>query len=101
MANGSVGDGFEPGQRMDKLRPRQPHRIEQPSTPASTIVFRRTRRSRGAHRAGCGGDAYGEWGGGASNDDSYNLEAFVAAEVTLAVTSPNSWRWPSPRRRSA
>jgi RNA polymerase sigma-54 factor len=26
---------------------------------------------------------YTEWGGGASNDDSYNLEAFVAAEVTL------------------
>ena len=25
-----------------------------------------------------------EWGGGASSDDSYNLEAFVAAEVTLA-----------------
>lgn len=28
--------------------------------------------------------AYTEWGGGASNDDSYNLEAFVAAEETLA-----------------
>jgi RNA polymerase sigma-54 factor len=28
--------------------------------------------------------AYTEWGGGASNDDEYNLEAFVAAEVTLA-----------------
>ncbi|WFU14933.1 RNA polymerase factor sigma-54 [Bradyrhizobium sp. CB3481] len=28
--------------------------------------------------------AYTEWGGGASNDDDYNLEAFVAAEVTLA-----------------
>src|SRR5436305_7829217 len=27
--------------------------------------------------------AYTEWGGGPSNDDSYNLEAFVAAEVTL------------------
>src|SRR5258707_6418880 len=27
--------------------------------------------------------AYSEWGGGASNDDSYNLEAFVAAEITL------------------
>src|SRR6202011_5952133 len=26
---------------------------------------------------------YTEWGGGASGDDSYNLEAFVAAEVTL------------------
>jgi RNA polymerase sigma-54 factor len=42
--------------------------------------------------------AYTEWGGGASNDEGYNLEAFVAAEVTLsdhlaeqmavAITSP-------------
>ena len=31
--------------------------------------------------------AYTEWGGGASNDDSYNLEAFVAAEVTLGQPS--------------
>lgn len=28
--------------------------------------------------------AYTEWGGGASNDDDYNLEAFVAAETTLS-----------------
>jgi RNA polymerase sigma-54 factor len=28
--------------------------------------------------------AYTEWGGGASNDDDYNIEAFVAAEVTLS-----------------
>ena len=27
---------------------------------------------------------YTEWGGGASTDDDYNLEAFVAAEVTLS-----------------
>ena len=27
--------------------------------------------------------SYTEWGGGASNDDDYNVEAFVAAEVTL------------------
>ena len=27
---------------------------------------------------------YTEWGGGASNDEDYNLEAFVAAELTLA-----------------
>ena len=28
--------------------------------------------------------AYTEWGGGSSNDDDYNLEAFVAAETTLS-----------------
>jgi len=27
---------------------------------------------------------YTEWGGGASSDEDYNLEAFVAAEITLA-----------------
>jgi RNA polymerase sigma-54 factor len=27
--------------------------------------------------------AYTEWGGGASSDEGYNLEAFVAAEITL------------------
>ena len=27
--------------------------------------------------------AYTEWGGGASSDEDYNLEAFVAAEITL------------------
>jgi RNA polymerase sigma-54 factor len=27
--------------------------------------------------------AYTEWGGGASNDEDYNLEAFAAAEITL------------------
>src|SRR5258707_12842956 len=29
-------------------------------------------------------NAYTEWGGGASNDDSYNLEDFVVAEMTLS-----------------
>ncbi len=28
--------------------------------------------------------AYTEWGGGASHEEDYNLEAFIAAEVTLA-----------------
>jgi RNA polymerase sigma-54 factor len=28
--------------------------------------------------------SYTEWGGGASSDEDYNIEAFVAAEVTLA-----------------
>jgi RNA polymerase sigma-54 factor len=29
-------------------------------------------------------NTYTDWGGGASNDEDYNLEAFVAAEITLA-----------------
>ncbi len=31
--------------------------------------------------------AYTEWGGGASNDEDYNLEAFVAAEVKGCVVT--------------
>jgi len=38
-----------------------------------------------AHNAqGAAPNVYTEWGGGASGDDDYNLEAFVAAEITLA-----------------
>ena len=36
--------------------------------------------------------AYTEWGGGASNDDGYNLEAFVAAEITLGGSSRRAAR---------
>lgn len=45
--------------------------------------------------------AYTEWGGGASNDDDYNLEAFVAAETTLAghLSEQLSVAFPDPMRR--
>ncbi|MGB3448791.1 MAG: RNA polymerase factor sigma-54 [Xanthobacteraceae bacterium] len=45
--------------------------------------------------------AYTEWGGGASNDDDYNLEAFVAAETTLAehLAEQLSVALPQPSQR--
>ncbi|MCO5131965.1 MAG: RNA polymerase factor sigma-54 [Xanthobacteraceae bacterium] len=45
--------------------------------------------------------AYTEWGGGASNDDDYNLEAFVAAETTLAdhLAEQLSVALPEPSQR--
>ncbi|MGB3865700.1 MAG: RNA polymerase factor sigma-54 [Xanthobacteraceae bacterium] len=45
--------------------------------------------------------AYTEWGGGASNDDDYNLEAFVAAEITLAdhLAEQLSVALPKPSQR--
>jgi RNA polymerase sigma-54 factor len=44
---------------------------------------------------------YTEWGGGASNDDAYNLEAFVAAETTLAdhLAEQASVAFTSPAQR--
>src|SRR6201991_4431195 len=45
--------------------------------------------------------AYTEWGGGASNDDDYNLEAFAAAEVTLSghLAAQLAVAFPDPSRR--
>ncbi len=45
--------------------------------------------------------AYTEWGGGASNDDEYNLEAFVAAEVTLRghLSEQLAVAFPAPMQR--
>jgi RNA polymerase sigma-54 factor len=45
--------------------------------------------------------AYTEWGGGASNDDDYNLEAFVAAELTLSghLAEQLAVAFPDPMRR--
>lgn len=45
--------------------------------------------------------AYTEWGGGASNDDDYNLEAFVAAEMTLGghLAEQLAVAFPDPMRR--
>ena len=45
--------------------------------------------------------AYTEWGGGASNDDDYNLEAFVAAETTLSghLAEQLAVAFPDPMRR--
>jgi RNA polymerase sigma-54 factor len=45
--------------------------------------------------------AYTEWGGGASNDDDYNLEAFVAAETTLGghLAEQLAVAFPDPMRR--
>ena len=45
--------------------------------------------------------SYTEWGGGASNDSEYNLESFVAAEMTLAdhLAEQLALAIPDPMRR--
>src|SRR2546429_9884026 len=57
---------------------------EQPRAPGLEKVFPGGPAGAAARTAqDAAPTAYTEWGGGASNDDSYNLEAFVASEITL------------------
>src|SRR3981189_855198 len=85
MANGSAGDSFEPVQEEWLNRDLGSRaEIEQTLDTGLDNVFSEEPAEAAARTAqDAAPTAYTEWGGGASNDDSYNLEAFVAAEVTL------------------
>src|SRR5258708_14909553 len=85
MANGSAA-GFEPvpeewmnrdlGSRAE---------IEQTLDTGLDNVFSEEPAEAAARNAqDAAPTVYTEWGGGASNDEAYNLEAFVAAEITLS-----------------
>src|SRR5690242_12606122 len=83
----SSADGFEPGQEEWLNRDLGSRaEIEQTLDTGLENVFSEE-PAEAAERAAkdAAPTAYTEWGGGASNDDSYNLEAFVAAEPTLAT----------------
>src|SRR5271170_5410756 len=69
---------------MDESRSRQPHRDRTDPRYALDNVFSEEPAEAAARNAqDAAPTTYTEWGGGASNDDGYNLEAFAAAEVTL------------------
>ena len=85
MASGSPGEAFEPGQE-DWLNRDLGSRteIEQTlDTPLDNVFSEEPAEAAARVAQDAAPTAYTEWGGGASNDDDYNLEAFVAAEVTL------------------
>src|SRR5690349_16826887 len=85
MASGATGDAFEPGQE-DWLNRDLGSRteIEQTlDTPLDNVFSEEPAEAAARVAQDSAPTAYTEWGGGASNDDDYNLEAFVAAEVTL------------------
>jgi RNA polymerase sigma-54 factor len=84
MMNGSA-DGFEPAQEEWMNRELGSRaEIEQTLDTRLDNVFSEEPAEAAARNAqDAAPTAYTEWGGGASNDDDYNLEAFVAAEVTL------------------
>jgi RNA polymerase sigma-54 factor len=83
--SGPAGDNFEPVQEEwmnNDLGSRA--EIEQTLDTGLDNVFSEEPAEAAARTAqDAAPTAYTEWGGGASNDDAYNLEAFVAAETTL------------------
>src|SRR5260370_2722591 len=85
MSNGA-GDGFEPAQEEWLNRDLGSRtEIEQTLDTGLDNVFSEEPAEAAARNAqDAAPTAYTEWGGGASNDEAYNLEAFVAAEVTLS-----------------
>src|SRR5262249_27045138 len=85
MASGPASEAFEPGQE-DWLNRDLGSRteIEQTlDTPLDNVFSEEPAEAAARAAQDAAPTAYTEWGGGASNDDDYNLEAFVAAEVTL------------------
>lgn len=82
---GGSGNAFEPGQEewMSKdLGTRA--EIEQTLDTGLDNVFSEEPAEAAARNAqDVAPTTYTEWGGGASGDEDYNLEAFVAAEITL------------------
>jgi RNA polymerase sigma-54 factor len=85
MGAGPGSDAFEPGQE-DWLNRDLGSRaeIEQTlDTPLDNVFSEEPAEAAARVAQDAAPTAYTEWGGGASNDDGYNLEVFVAAEVTL------------------
>src|ERR1700745_3679299 len=80
------GEGFEPAQEEWMSRDLGTRtEIEQTLDTGLDNVFSEEAAETAARNAqDAAPTTYTEWGGGASNDEDYNLEAFVAAEVTLA-----------------
>ena len=85
MVAGSGGEAFEPGQEEWMNRDLGSRtEIEQTlDTPLDNVFSEEPAEAAARAAQDAAPTAYTEWGGGASNDDDYNLEAFVAAEVTL------------------
>src|SRR6185437_15880296 len=82
----SGADGFEPSQEEWMNRDLGSRaEIEQTLDTGLDNVFTEEPAEAAARNAqDAAPTTYTEWGGGASSDEAYNLEAFVAAEMTLS-----------------
>src|ERR1700759_3594711 len=83
--HGPAGEGFEPAQEEWLSRDLGSRaEIEQTLDTGLDNVFSEEPAEAAARSAqDAVPSTYTEWGGGASGDEDYNLEAFVAAEITL------------------
>jgi RNA polymerase sigma-54 factor len=84
-ASGNAEDGFQPAQEDWMSRDLGSRtEIEQTLDTGLDNVFSEEPAETAARNAqDAAPTTYTEWGGGASSDEDYNLEAFVAAEETL------------------
>src|SRR3954467_14219638 len=103
MTAGSSGDAFEPGQEEGLNRALGTRtEIEQTlDTPLDNVFTEEPAEAAARVAQDAAPTAYTEWGGGASNDDDYNLEAFVAAEITLGshLAEQLAVAFPGPAQR--
>jgi RNA polymerase sigma-54 factor len=84
--NDAGSDGFEPAQEEWMNRDLGSRtEIEQTlDTPLDNVFSEEPAELAARNAQDAAPTTYTEWGGGASSDEGYNLEAFAAAEVTLA-----------------
>jgi len=84
-AGGGSGEAFEPGQEEWMNRDLGTRaEIEQTlDTPLDNVFTEEPAEAAARAAQDQAPSVYTEWGGGASADEDYNLEAFVAAELTL------------------
>ncbi|WP_298260938.1 RNA polymerase factor sigma-54 [Bradyrhizobium sp.] len=82
----STAEGFEPVQEdwMNRDLGNRTEIEQTLDTPLDNVFAEEPAEVAARNAQDSAPTTYTEWGGGASNDDSYNLEAFAAAEVTLA-----------------
>src|SRR3954467_2686013 len=103
MSGGSTGDSFEPGQEEWLNRDLGTRtEIEQTlDSPLDNVFTEEPAEAAARVAQDAAPTAYTEWGGGASNDDDYNLEAFVAAEITLGshLAEQLAVAFPGPAQR--
>src|SRR6202140_1965640 len=85
MAGGSPSDSIEPGQEewMNRDLGTRTEMEQTLDTPLDNVFSEEPAEAAARAAQDAAPTAYTEWGGGASNDEDYNLEAFVAAEGTL------------------
>src|SRR5258708_11870393 len=87
MAGASARDSFEPGQEewMNRDLGTRTEMEQTLDTPLDNVFSEEPAEAAARAAQDAAPTAYTEWGGGASHDDDYNLDALVAAEITLGT----------------